>query len=102
MSEPPQIPRAVEKYYSLRELSFLIGFAERFWRERAQSGELTLNDEQGNVISQPLEIAGELRVPSSAVNAYLAKHPYRYDAGIKARNQAELRRKIAQLPREAA
>jgi len=85
--------RVVEKYYSPRELSSLIGFAEKFWRERCQAGEMTLRD--GDVvISEPLDIAGELRIPASAVNAYLARHPYRYDAGVKARNAAELRRKL--------
>lgn len=91
MSE--KIPRVIEKFYSVKELQFLVGFGERFWRERAQAGDFTiyLGDE---IIAQPVEISGELRIPASAVNAYLAKHPYRYDAGVKARNTAELRRKL--------
>jgi len=86
--------KLVEKHYSPRELSFLLGFNEKWWRERAQAGDLTLQDGEGHVISEPLELAGELRVPASAVNAYLAKHPYVYDGGVKARNKAELRRKL--------
>lgn len=86
-------PRVVEKYYSLRELECLVGFGERFWRERAQCGDLTLKEGE-TIIAEPVRIAGELRVPASAVNAYLARHPYRYDAGVKARNVAELRRKL--------
>ncbi len=87
-------PKVVEKYYSLAELRCLVGFGPRFWRERAQAGELTLRD--GDlVLAEPLEVAGELRVPASCVNAFLARHPYRHDAGVKARNQAELRRKLA-------
>lgn len=89
------LPRVVEKYYSGLELQLLVGFGEKFWRERAQSGDLTLRD--GDVvISEPLEISGELRYPASAVNAWLARHPYRYDAGIKARNRSELQRRISQ------
>lgn len=97
----PTIPRVVEKYYSPSELSCLIGFADKFWRERAKAGEftLTIDDE---VVCQPLEIGGELRIPATAVNAYLVKHPYRYDAGIKARNAGELRRKLAEKEPVAA
>ena len=91
MSE--RIPNVIEKYYSVRELTFLLGFSERFWRERAQAGDLVWRVAD-RVVSQPLELAGELRVPASAVNAYLAAHPYRYDAGVKARNLGELRRKL--------
>ena len=47
------------------------------------------------VVCAPLEISGELRIPATAMNAWLARHPYRYDAGVKARNQGELRRKLA-------
>ncbi len=90
-----RIAKVIEKHYSPRELSFLLGFDEKWWRQRAQAGDLTLRDRQGQVIAQPLELAGELRVPASAVNAYLASHPYSYDAGVKARNTAELRRKLS-------
>lgn len=100
-SEP--IPRVVEKYYSARELSFLLGFDEKFWRQRAKDGEFTLTqdahpDQAPVIVCQPLEIAGEVRIPATAVNAYLARHPYRYDAGVKARNAGELRRKLASVP----
>jgi len=96
MSHPPTaaVPRVVEKYYSPRELSFLIGFDERFWRQKAKEGEFTLSIGE-TPLCAPLDIAGELRIPATAVNAYLARHPYRYDAGIKARNTAELRRRLA-------
>lgn len=89
-----RIPKVIEKHYSPRELSFLLGFDERWWRERAQAGELTVRDDAGNVISEPLELAGQLRIPASAANAYLARHPYVYDAGVKARNRGELQRKL--------
>lgn len=90
----PRHNKVVEKHYTVRELSWLLGFNEKWWRERAQSGDLTLRNEDGTVIAEPLELAGELRIPASSVNGYLAKHAYRYDAGVKARNVAELRRKL--------
>lgn len=92
--------KVVEKYYSTQELQLLVGFGEKWWRQRAQAGDLTLRDAAGNLVSQPLQLAGELRIPASAVNAYLERCPYVYDAGIAARNQGELRRKLAK--KEAA
>lgn len=89
----PMNPRVVEKYYSTTELEVLVGFGEKFWRERCQAGELTLKD-GGQTIAEPLLVAGELRIPASSINAWLAKHPYRYDPGVKARNRAELTRKL--------
>lgn len=84
----------VDRFYSLTELSVLLGFGERFFRQQAQQGEFTLREGDA-VVSEPVEIGGELRIPAGAVNAWLARNPYRYDAGIKARNTAELRRKLA-------
>lgn len=89
--------RVVEKFYSPGELSALLGFAPRFWCDLAKQGEFTLTapgTDADVVICQPLEIAGELRIPATAVNAYLARHPYRPDAGVKARNAGELRRRL--------
>ena len=93
------IPRVVEKYYSPRELSCLLGFDEKFWRQRAKDGEFTLfTDGQTEPVCTPLEISGELRIPATAVNAWLQRHPYRYDAGVKARNAVELRRRLQSVP----
>lgn len=87
--------KIVERHYSLRELSVLFDFTPRWWRERAQAGDLVVHDNQsGTVLAQPVELAGELRVPASCVNAFLARNPYRYDAGIAARNRGELQRKL--------
>lgn len=86
--------KVVEKYYSPLELSLQVGFGKQFWRERCQSGDLTLTVDDV-VIAEPLEISGELLIPASAVNAFLARHKYQYDAGIKARNKGELMRKLA-------
>jgi len=103
MTSPTTVPRVVEKYYSARELSFLLGFDEKWWRERAKAGEFTIQLEGHEApLCQVVELGGELRIPATAVNHYLAQHPYRYDAGVKARNKGELRRKLSQLPELAA
>lgn len=91
--------RVVEKHYSPKELSYLMGFSARYWCDACKAGELTLRDANAPdlVLAQPVEIGGELRIPASCVNAYLARHPFRYDAGVKARNTGELRRILAKL-----
>ena len=97
MNPSNPIPRVVEKYYSARELGVLLGFSKDFFADLAKAGEFTLTVAD-QVVIQPLELGGELRIPASAVNAWLARHPYRYDAGIKARNAGELRRKLRKEP----
>lgn len=85
----------IEKHYSPTELEVLLGFAPRFWRDLAKAGELTLAVGE-QVIAEPKMIAGELRIPASAVNAYLARHPANPPAlGVAARSEGELRRKLA-------
>lgn len=94
MNQPTS--KVVEKFYSAKELSFLIGFNERFWRDLMKGGDLVLVDGSTQaVIAEPVEIGGVFFCPASCVNAYLVRHPVRYDAGVKARNTAELRRKLA-------
>lgn len=88
------VAKVVEKHYSARELSFLIGFDPKYWRERMKA-EPQLVDAAGHVIAQCREISGEFFAPASWVNSYLERNPLRYDAGIKARNTAELRRRLA-------
>lgn len=93
----------VEKYYSAGELAALIGFAARFWRERMKDGSLVLVDSATQAtIAEPVEIAGEFFAPASAVNAYLARHAVAPALGTKARNAAELRRKVASGQPDAA
>jgi hypothetical protein len=93
MNDAPKFPRVVEKYYSPRELSVLLGFSPDFFRDEAKAGSFTLTVD-GSVVCEAVEIGGELRIPATAVNAWLVAHPYRYDAGVKARNAGELRRKL--------
>jgi len=87
--------KVVEKHYSAKELSWLVGFDARWWRTRMKEEPQLLVD--GAIVSGCVEIGGEFFAPSSWVNGYLARHPVRYDAGVKARNTAELRRKLAVL-----
>src|SRR5215475_4085646 len=85
--------RAVEKFYSATEAGLLLGFSAEFIRNLAATEELVLREpETGEVISQPVFIGKQLRVPASALNAYLARHPYQRPAlGVKARRVGELR-----------
>lgn len=86
----------VEKHYSAKELSWLIGFDPKWWRTKMKE-EPRLKIE-GATISECREISGEFFAPASWVNSFLARNPVNYDAGVKARNTAELRRKLAALP----
>lgn len=86
----------VEKYYSAKELSLLVGFHPQWWREKIKAEPRLVAD--GVVISECREISGELLAPASWVNGILARNPVSYDPGIKARNLSELRRKLAALP----
>lgn len=91
--------RVLEKHYTARELSFLIGFNERYWRDRMKA-EPQLKGAAGEVISQCVEISGEFFAPASWANGYLARKPVQYDAGIKARNKSDLERKLRGKARE--
>jgi hypothetical protein len=85
--------RVLEKFYSAKELSWLIGFNERYWRERMKA-EPRLLGADGELISQCVVISGEFFAPASWANALLARSPLVYDAGIKARNKSDLERKL--------
>lgn len=100
MSPANAVPRVVEKHYSARELSFLVGFDAKFWRQQMKS-QPELLGANGELISNCVEISGEFFAPASWVNAFLSRRPLRYDAGIKARNTAELRRKMNKASPEA-
>ena len=41
MPTTQQLSRIVEKHYSPKELSYLLGFTPNFWRDLAKAGELT-------------------------------------------------------------
>jgi hypothetical protein len=80
------ISRAVEKYYSPREAGFLLGFEERWVRDRIKAGELP----------GTTEIGGEYRIPASAINAKIEAGLVRGpgELGTSARSVGELRRKV--------
>lgn len=92
--------RVLEKFYSAKELSFLIGFNERYWRDRMKAAP-HLVDADGNIISQCVEISGVLFAPASWANALLARSPLDYSPGIKARNKSDLERKLRGKAAEA-
>lgn len=92
--------RVIEKHYTARELSFLIGFNERYWRDRMKA-EPKLLGAAGELVSQCVEISGEFFAPASWANGLLARTPVTYDAGIKARNKSELERKLRGKERAA-
>lgn len=89
------LPGVVESYYTVQDLATLWRFSERKIRDLVKSGAFVLRDGD-RVVAQPLEIAGEIRIPASAINAFAASHTYAYDGGVKARNQGELTRRLAQ------
>lgn len=90
------LPKVVEAYYTPADLAALWRFSERKIRDLVKEGNFTLRNALGVTTAEPMEVAGEIRIPASAINAYAASHAYNYSPGIKARNQAELLRKIKQ------
>lgn len=90
-----ELAKVVEKFYSPAELAGLWGFSTGKIRALCKEGAFILRDSTGQIVAQPWEIAGEIRIPASAINAYAFARPYVYDAGIKARNKGELLRKLA-------
>lgn len=88
--------RVIELYYSVAELSFLLRFSDVTIRRRIKAGDFSPPDSATGQpdLSNIKDISGDIRVPASGVNWFLDRHPLRYDAGIKARNTAELRRKM--------
>lgn len=93
MSEP--LGRVVESYYTPADLASLWRFSERKIRDLVRDGAFTLRQGDGSVVAEPLEIAGEIRIPASAINAYAAQHTYAAARGVKARSAGELFRKVA-------
>lgn len=75
----------VEAYYKVGHLSALLQFSDSWVRQQIKAGAFG---------DQVLRVDGEFLVPASAVNAFLAAHQFVYSDGIKARNRAELQRKL--------
>jgi hypothetical protein len=85
----------VEAYYTPGHAAALLQFNERKIRDMAKAGDFTVKDGE-EVLAEPFECAGEIRIPASGINHYIRTHPLRYDEVIKARNRGELMRKIKQ------
>lgn len=90
-----RLPMEVERYVSSRSLAALWEFGEKKIIQMARAGDFTVRSTSGEVIVEPMEIAGEVRIPVSGVNRYAREHPYQYDDVIAARNRAELMRKLS-------
>lgn len=88
-------PRVVELYYSITELTFLLRFSDSTIRKWVKEGAFSPPGEDGLPdFTNILDVGGDLRVPASGVNFFAGNHPLRRDPGTKARNKAELMRKI--------
>lgn len=88
-------PRIVELYYSISELCFLLRFSDSTIRKRVKDGDFSTPGEDGLPDrSNILDVQGDLRVPASGVNWFLSQNALRSDPGTKARNKAELARKL--------
>lgn len=80
------MPIVVEKYYTVSELSLLLGFGAEWVRTRIHQGEF------GDKCWMHQK---DIRVPASAVNAFVEKCLIAVpEAGIAARTAGELVRKI--------
>jgi hypothetical protein len=83
--------RAVEKYYSVSETAFLLGFSPGWVREKF------CDPPRERVV----RIDDDYRIPASTINAFLEAHQVRSveqamdEAGIFARSGTELQRKVA-------
>ena len=87
MTEGKSLAGVVEAYYTPSDLAALWRFSERTIRDMVKRGDFTTDS------AEPLEIAGEIRIPASAINAYAARNTYAVARGIKARTPGELLRK---------
>lgn len=94
MSTNRPLAPVVEAYYSANDLAALWRFGAQKILAMVKAGDFTLRNAQGVVVAEPMEVAGEVRIPASAINDYAVRHPYRYTDEIKARNKGELLRKL--------
>lgn len=91
-----KLPQVVEAYYSPADLSALWRFGPAKIRTMAKSGDFTVRDAAGAIVAEPMEVAGELRIPASGVNQYARSHALSVIHGVKARSKGELLRKITE------
>lgn len=91
--------RVVEKYYSVKELCFVLGFCAKTIREWIRAGEFSPPGPDGvKDLSNILVIGADIRVPASGVLYFTSRHVVKNNSlGIPARNKGELRRKLAKV-----
>lgn len=77
----------IERHYKLTDMELLHGFTDRFYRDKLKAGAMGPCD-------RCLFIGETILVPASGWAAFLLSHPHKPDLGTKARNRAELQRKV--------
>jgi hypothetical protein len=95
-----RLPTEVERYVSSRSVAVLWEFGEKKIIKMARDGDFTTRTSSGEVIAEPMEVAGEIRIPVSGLNRYAKEHPYIYNDAIAARNKDELIRKLSGRKKE--
>jgi hypothetical protein len=88
-------PRVVELYYSVTELACLLRFSDSTVRKWVKSGAFSPPGPDGKPdFTNILDVHGDIRVPSSGVFFFTQNNQLRRDFGTKARNKAELMRRL--------
>ena len=81
--------RAVEKFYSVAEVSLLLSLCSKTVLEKIKARDLGTE-----VVNLGSELRPDYRVPASGINAWLESRRVFSVPGIAARSVGELRRKV--------
>jgi hypothetical protein len=90
---------AVEKYYSVAETCLLLGFSDKWVRERVKAGDFDPPESEPEAAAVVM-IEKDIRIPASGINRFLGRHALRganqviAGAGVFARSEGELKRKL--------
>lgn len=88
--------KAVEKYYTISDTSCFLALHPKTVTERMKAGALG-----PDCVNLGSPAAPDYRIPASGINCYLDASRLAWEpGGIPARNIAELRRKVAAMPRD--
>ena len=82
--------RAVEKFYSVAEVSLLLSLCTKTVLEKIKARDLG-----EDVVNLGSELRPDYRVPASGINAWLDSRRIFSEPGIAARSTGELRRKVS-------
>lgn len=95
--------RVVELHYSVAETAFLYRFSETTIREKLKAGDFGPLDQEeaerlglGRLLNVNEQ---DIRIPVSRCLYFEARHSFQYSPGIKARNTAEMKRKLCAAAR---